>query len=263
MKYPKKIAIIIVWLFSQSFLYGQENKDHYIQPVVDSVLFAKKPYSTASEIIGIVVPSAMIMYGFISLGDNSIRVLDFTVRNSIEQNNAFWNTHIDDFVQFTPAIAAYTLKLCKMESKYNLADMTIIYGLSNLLAGNIISRIKVITGRERPDHSNNRSFPSGHTETAFVAAEFLYQEFRDHSVWISVGGYCAATFTGIARVYNNKHWVSDVVASAGIGILSTKAVYWTYPYIQKLFKKKDQPIHAFIFPTYNNGNMSLNFSHTF
>ena len=243
--------LIIVSVLFQSFVYGQ----------MDEV---SKPYGKTSEIIGIAVPSAMLMYGFISLGDNGIRVLDFDVKNSIQRNNAFWYTHVDDYVQFFPAVLAYTMKLFKMESTHNLVDMSIIYGLSNILAGGIVGQTKRMTGRDRPDHSNNRSFPSGHTETAFVSAEFLHQEFKNQSVWISIGGYSAATFVGIARVYNNKHWVSDVVAGAGIGILSTKAMYWTYPHLQKLFRKKDQPQHqTLIFPAYSNGNLSLNLSSMF
>jgi membrane-associated phospholipid phosphatase len=57
--------------------------------------------------------------------------------------------------------------------------------------------------------------------------------------------------------------VSDVVAGAGIGILSTKAVYWVFPYLQKTFGKKDKPLQAFIFPGYNDGNLSLTLAKTF
>jgi len=215
------------------------------------------------EIVGIALPSAMITYGLISLGDNGIREIDYRTRFSLEKDNRFWNTHVDDYMQFTPASAAYTLKLCKMESAHNLLDMTILYGLSSILAGGIISKTKVITARERPDHSNNRSFPSGHTQTAFVAAEFLHQEYKNQSVWISIGGYSAATFVGIARVYNNKHWVSDVVAGAGIGILSTKVVYWIYPCFRKKIGKNDQSIQTFVFPGYSNGNLCIHLSHAF
>jgi len=256
MKIQKIYLLILASMLFQSVLYGQVNKEPIVQPV-------QKSYRKTSEIIGIAVPTVMVMYGFISLGDNDIRVLDFDVKNSIELNNAFWHTHVDDYVQFSPAIIAYTMKLFKMESAHNFADMTIIYGLSNILAGGIVGQTKKMTGRDRPDYSNNRSFPSGHTETAFVSAEFLHQEYKNGSVWISIGGYSVATFVGIARVYNNKHWVSDVVAGAGIGILSTKAMYWTYPHLQKLFRKKDQPLQAFVFPAYNNGNLSLNLSKTF
>jgi len=245
MKFRKLFAIIVIWIVSHTFLYGQV-REHIF-----------------GEIIGLALPSTMITYGFISLGDNGIREIDYRVRQSLEKNNQFWNTHVDDYMQFAPAVAAYTMKLCKIESAHNLLEMTVLYGLSSILSGGLISKTKVMTARERPDHSNNRSFPSGHTETAFVAAEFLHQEYKNESVWISICGYSAATFVGIARVYNNKHWVSDVVAGAGIGILSTKAVYWIYPCVRKKIRKNDKPLQTFVFPEYNNENLSLYLFHTF
>ena len=261
MKVQKFPAIILLLMLFQPFLYGQVNENSFINSIVDSV--PKKQGSKAPEIIGVALPAAMITYGLISLGDNGIRQIDHTVRNSLEQNNRFWHISADDYLQFAPAVAAYSMKFIKVKSTHNLLDMTILYGLSNILAGGITQGIKITVGRERPDQSNTKSFPSGHTETAFVAAEFLYQEYKDQSVWISIGGYGVATFVGVARIYNNKHWVSDVVAGAGIGILSTKAVYWAYPYLRKTFGKNDKNLNTFIFPGYSNGKISLALTHTF
>ena len=252
MKVRKILIIALLIVISKSFLYGQ---------VVDSI--PEKKESKATEIIGIALPSAMITYGLISLGNNGVRKVDFKVRNSLERHNKFWYIHTDYYLQFAPAVAAYSMKFCKVENTHNLLDMTILYGLSNILAGGIVQGTKIIAGRERPDYSNNHSFPSGHTQTAFVAAEFLYQEYKDKSIWISIGGYSVATFVGVARVYNNKHWVSDVVAGAGIGILSTKAVYWAYPFLQKKLGKKNQALHTFILPRYSNGNLSLALSYIY
>ena len=235
----------MIWFVPHTFLYGQVKERNF------------------DKIVGIALPSAMITYGLISLGDNGIREIDYRMRQSLENNYRFWNTHADDYIQFAPAVAAYTMKLYKIESTHNLFEMTILYGLSSILAGGIVGKTKVITARERPDHSNNRSFPSGHTETAFVAAEFLHQEYHHQSVWISIGGYSAATFVGIARVYNNKHWVSDVVAGAGIGILSTKVVYWTYSCLQKKTGNNNKSLQTFVFPGYSNGNLCLNLFHAF
>jgi membrane-associated phospholipid phosphatase len=72
--------------------------------------------------------------------------------------------------------------------------------------------------------------PSGHTATAFVTATILDMEYRDASPWISVGGYAVATTTAIYRMANNQHWISDVLIGAGIGIFSTKVVYFTHRY---------------------------------
>ena len=92
----------------------------------------------------------------------------------------------------------------------------------------------------------------------------MRQEYKDVSPWYGIAGYAAATATGVLRLYNNKHWVGDVVAGAGIGIISTKLAYWIYPSIQrKLFKNKS--MNTMILPYYQSGGggvaMVYKFSH--
>ena len=78
----------------------------------------------------------------------------------------------------------------------------------------------------RPDGTSANSWPSGHTATAFVGATLLHKEYGlTRSPWWSVAGYGVATATGVMRVLNNRHWVSDVMSGAGIGILSTELGY--------------------------------------
>ena len=79
----------------------------------------------------------------------------------------------------------------------------------------------------------------------------MRQEYKEVSPWYGIAGYAAATATGILRLYNNKHWVGDVIAGAGFGVLSTKLAYWLYPAIKrKLFK--DKPMNTMIMPFYQN-----------
>ena len=105
--------------------------------------------------------------------------------------------------------------------------------------GGTVNILKKTGNVERPDGSSTNSFPSGHTATAFMGAEFLYQEYKDVSIWYGVGGYAIATTTGALRIYNNKHWLTDVAAGAGIGILCTKAAYWLNPLLnEKKFNRK-------------------------
>ena len=231
-----------------------------------SVNVEKTAWQKTEKVLSIAVPSAMITYGLISLGDNGIRNLDYDIRNSIRDNDAFWNISADNYLQFAPAVAAFGMNICGVESTHKFMDMAILYTLSNVVNLGVVQVGKRIAGRERPDGSNNHSFPSGHTSAAFVAAEFLHQEYKDKSVWISVGGYAMASFVGTARIYNNKHWLSDVITGAGIGILSTKAVYWAYPYMKDLFPSKNADKNknqALLFPSYNQQCISLNFSCTF
>jgi hypothetical protein len=216
--------------------------------------------SKTARIAGIALPAVMITYGALSFGNRTIRNLDYSTRNKLMEDKSIWNKRWDDYLQYSPAVAAFGMKLGGMKSVHKMSDMLILYALSNVLEGSIVYTAKRLTSRERPDGSNRLSFPSGHTATAFVAAEFLHQEYGDKSVWISIGGYGMASLIGVARIYNNKHWVSDIVAGAGIGILSTKIVYWTYPRLQKTFGRKNKKVQTLVLPGYDNGNLSLTFS---
>lgn len=90
----------------------------------------------------------------------------------------------------------------------------------------IVGTLKNTTNVTRPDGSDNKSFPSGHTATAFMTATMLTKEYGGVSPWIGVGAYSVAAATGLMRVANNKHWLSDVLTGAGVGILATEAGYW-------------------------------------
>lgn len=125
------------------------------------------------------------------------------------------------------------------------------------MSGTVIS-LKSLTKVGRPDGSGFNSFPSGHTATAFVGAKFLWQEYKNVSVWYGISGYIVATGTGFFRIYNNKHWLTDVVTGAGIGILSTKEAYWIFPFVNRhIFNSKKNGNTGMVAPFYNGKQMGL------
>lgn len=82
----------------------------------------------------------------------------------------------------------------------------------------------------RPDGSSYTSLPSGHTAQAFLGASILAQEYQYRYPWMPYAAYGVASTVGVMRMMNNKHYISDVLVGAGIGILSTKIIYWTHQY---------------------------------
>jgi len=82
------------------------------------------------------------------------------------------------------------------------------------------------------------SFPSGHTANAFLGAHMAYKEFKDSSPVLAYSGYAIAGFVAASRVYNNRHWLADVAAGAGIGILSVELSYLIYFPIKNLIIRK-------------------------
>jgi membrane-associated phospholipid phosphatase len=204
----------------------------------------------------------MVAYGYTSTHNNKLNKWNLKAKQEIYTERQPSKTSIDNYLVFAPAVAVYGLNAMGIKGKNNFRDRTILFGMSQLITSAIVFPVKSLSAETRPDGSNNFSFPSGHTATAFANAEFMRQEYKDVSPWYGVAGYAVAATTGYLRMYNNKHWLGDVVAGAGIGIMSTKLAYWIYPTIKKkIFKDKD--VHTIVMPTYQSGSFGLGMVHQF
>ena len=105
----------------------------------------------------------------------------------------------------------------------------------------VVNILKYSTQVMRPDNTSENSFPSGHTAFAFNLAEVLHQEFKDKPL-VYITGYTIATTVGAMRILNNRHWFTDVMVGAGIGMAATKLVYATHQYKWKMNNKGFLPI---------------------
>ncbi len=137
-----------------------------------------------------------------------------------------YRNHVDDVTQFLPGLVMLGLKTAGVESRSSWSRMIASGALSAAIMGTVVESVKLTSNVERPDGTDNHSFPSGHTATAFMTATMLSKEYGHISPWISIGSYSVATATGLMRVVNNKHWLSDVLTGAGVGIISTELGYW-------------------------------------
>ena len=134
--------------------------------------------------------------------------------------------HLDDYVHYTNAIAPLALNICGVKSRHSSGRLALLEGGSYLLGAGWLNAFKYGIEVLRPDNSSYNSFPSGHTFVAFTGAEILRREYGEEYPWIAVAGYTVAIIVGAMRVYNNRHWAGDVLAGAGLGILSVTLVYW-------------------------------------
>lgn len=132
----------------------------------------------------------------------------------------------DDVLQYTPYAAAFALKACGVDSRSDWARLTATAGLSFVVSAGVTWTLKHSVREWRPDRSDRRSFPSGHSTFAFAGATVLHHEYRHVSPWISVGGYAVATFTAVDRVCRDRHHWYDVTAGAAVGVLSTELSYY-------------------------------------
>lgn len=138
-----------------------------------------------------------------------------------------WSSKVDNYTQFAPYAAIVGMKAFGYNGRSSWDRMLTSALLSNAVMAVIVNATKYSVKEMRPDNSTANSFPSGHTATAFAAATVLHKEYGlTRSPWFSVGGYAVAIGTGFMRVLNNRHWISDVIAGAGIGIMSTELGYF-------------------------------------
>ena len=110
--------------------------------------------------------------------------------------------------------------------EHNWSRFIVNTGLSVGVAYGAKTALKAVIHEERPDHSDDKSFPSGHATMAFAAARSIDKEFRSESIWIPIVGYAAATAVGVDRVVSDKHHWYDVVAGAALGYGCAELTWW-------------------------------------
>ena len=248
---------LLFLLFSFSTLNAQEVK-------TDTIVNTNIPQNLKFNYKQLIIPTVFISYGALGFTNGQVKQWNEDVQQDVVSKN-HETTSVDNYIQFIPAATVYALNIAGVKGKNNLKNETVILLTSLGITAATVFTLKYATNETRPDGSENNSFPSGHTAFAFAGAEFLMQEYKHKSIWYGIGGYAIATTTGVLRVYNNRHWLSDVVAGAGIGILSTKIAYWINPYINdKLFHSKESHnSSSFISPFYNGKETGLCFVRTF
>jgi membrane-associated phospholipid phosphatase len=164
----------------------------------------------------------------------------------------------DDYLQHSPIIIVYGLNWLGVKGKNDFANRTAILIKSEMMVGILTFSLKRTTAVPRPDTKELTSFPSGHTAQAFAAATFMAREYGHKSIWYSIGAYTVATGVGAMRVMNNRHWISDVMVGAGIGILSTNLAYLTHQY---RWGNKNKGGQTIVMPSYDGQTGMVNIIH--
>lgn len=142
---------------------------------------------------------------------------------------------VDDWIQYSPMVASYALYFCGMKGQHGLLDRTILLAMSYATFGVVNYAMKMSFKEQRPDSGARNSFPSGHTGTTFMGAEYLRREYWDTNKWVAMSGYVVGAAVAYLRIHNDRHWINDVVGGAALGYLSTTFAYWVYP---KIFRKR-------------------------
>lgn len=238
LKYLK--VALIGFMLSSNDGFGQNQKHDTLQP----------PKQIQFKAQSLIIPVSLITYGVVGLESHQLKFINSNLETEITEHIDTRFT-IDDISQYSPFLSVYGLNALGIKGKNNFKDRTIILGTAYLIMGVTVNSIKKASNEQRPDGSSKNSFPSGHTATAFMGAEFLYQEYKHISPWYGIAGYVVASGTGFFRLYNDRHWLTDVAAGAGIGMLSTKIAYWIHPWVKRTFFKDKENLDGVVMPFYN------------
>lgn len=187
--------------------------------------FSIKPYKFMNDQTWVGIP--VFLAGLIAKGEKTAFRQDYSNPNTkIRLIKYNFHSEIDNYTQFSGIALTAGLKMAGVEGRSSWPRLVASSLASYAIMAGFVNSIKYTASEMRPDFSTHNSWPSGHTATAFVGATILHKEYGlTRSPWYSIAGYSVATATGVMRVLNNRHWVSDVLSGAGIGILSTELAY--------------------------------------
>ena len=251
----KRFLFLAVCIFSLlPPLLGQENRTHTVldtlhleekaperltgqdtlaAPILSEAPVAKpyvNPWSLA-------IPAVLIARGAFSMNSH----FDHKLQRYVVEN-VKGKVRADDYVQYLPIASVFAFPNLGLPPAHSLKERLVIGATAYALTAIFVNTTKYTVRHHRPDTSTHNSFPSGHTATVFTGVEILYQEYKHYDPWIGIGGYAVAAGVGLLRIHNSRHWASDVVAGAGIGILSAKLSYLLFPYTSRILGKRKQPL---------------------
>ncbi|HCM75403.1 MAG TPA: PAP2 family protein [Cytophagales bacterium] len=233
------ISVLICLLFTSQVI-GQ----------IDSAM-VQKEMKRDRLLRSVKVPLVLMVAGAVAITD-----VDFIGRADLyeERNEKFstFRTHADDYIQYSPIAGVLTLNAIGIKGKNSFQEQMWLLVKSELLTSAIVFSVKNATRIPRPDTGIPNSFPSGHTAQAFVAATFMHKEYGKLYPVYSVLAYGVATSVGVLRIMNNRHWSTDVLVGAGVGMLSTNLVYWLHD------ERKIKKTKVLAVPAYQNGSIGIN-----
>lgn len=208
-------------LFVSLFVWCCINTCFAQQALTDSASVLPRTKAVKPSFLNASIPSIVLFSASAASWNQREEIRRF--RNRYLPN---FKNHFDDYLQYAPGLMVYGLNAAGIKGKHSLERTTVSYLFSAATMTLLVKSIKGTANVQRPDGSSFNSFPSGHTANSFMNAAFLDKEYGQyrHPLY-GIGAYTMASATAIGRQMNNRHWVSDVLAGAGIGILSTEIGY--------------------------------------
>jgi membrane-associated phospholipid phosphatase len=226
--YSRLFAVIVTLFFFVASASAQDTiVVHYPGPV---------PPGKYLKPSAVILPTAMVLYGALKPSISGIRTLDDQVWNSIQTNHASFHTTADDYLMWAPTASIYLMDALHLKTKHSFTEHLILDAGSLVIAGGAGLVMRKISKGIDVYNTRGTKFPSGHTTNVFRGAEIFHQELKQSNNVLSYSGYLVATGVGVLRLYNKTHQLTEVLAGAGLGILSSKLTYWIFDKVK--YKKK-------------------------
>jgi len=181
----------------------------------------------------LIAPGVLLIYGGLKPVINGIPELDNKIMNNVQENYPDFHTNAADYLMWVPSASVYAMDAFHVKTQHNFKEHLILDAGSIIVTGALGLGMRKISEHIDAYKSKNTQFPSGHTANAFRGAEIVHQELKASHPVLSYAGYVVATGVGLMRIYNKNHFLSEVVAGAGLGILSTKLTYWVFGKVKK------------------------------
>ena len=201
----------------------------------------------------LILPGSLIAVGAFGVNNGWFRGLRNDVREGMADLRGTHYCHIDDQLQYLPVIASIGLGLAGVKGRHPLREQLALTATSFVLMGGMVKGTKLLFREKRPDSNTRNSFPSGHTARAFMGAELVRTEY---GTGYGIAAYTLATGVAFLRLYNDRHWVNDVIAGAGIGILSVRLAHLLLSFERRLLGW-DEDTQVAIVPTVSSNDFGL------
>ena len=197
------------------------------RPLTGPAATEKRGFFRSKGFRALAVPAVLLGYGAYTFNGGGFYTNQQANRD-IHRVFPTYRTKIDNILIVVPYLELAAVELVGVEGRNDRLNTLLLIAKGEALMLATTFTVKYLTREERPDGSDRLSFPSGHTAQAFLAASIVHTEFREKSRWYGAGAYAIAGSVAALRMINSKHWQSDVVAGAGLGILSAHVAYLTH-----------------------------------
>ncbi|WP_133177763.1 phosphatase PAP2 family protein [Chitinophaga parva] len=203
-----------------------------------------------------------LQFGAVAAGTGVLLGADHSIKQFMMHNQTVTTTHITNQVEpWGNAYAPYLIGVGYLTGVVlhdrKLESGSLMAAKSLVISTAIYTAIKSVVRRGRPTYYDGNvnfrppfssdkyhtSFPSGHSNTVMTVATALAELYGKDYPWVPYVAYSVAGLTGITRMYENRHWSSDILVGMALGHFVTQSVFRHYREREHKLALKMQQYH--------------------